>query len=201
MSKHVGAAKKKRDERHEKHKSEIHAAVAGVMGKVDKFSREVAEKHNGIAKQVQELTQQVAQDLGQLSAYIQTLSDSSDRMDLNVLALADLTKKLSIDLYVMKHSTPDKAPEELAKEAETFYRKLMAESFDTVIKKREEGAKARREALQKAEEDRKAAEAARSEAEKAEEVLLAAERGMIADATNSGGQGSPIPEGAEVFGG
>jgi hypothetical protein len=199
MSKYNGVAKSKQEKRHQTHRSDLETLVSGIAGKVDKFANDWATKHNGVAKQVQELAKQVAQDIGQLSAYVQVQADSIDRLDLNLLALAELNKRLC--LQVMQSRAPADTPkEDIEREAQEFYKKELAGSFDVALKRRKEAEEAAAAARQKAAEERKAAAEAKSEAERAEKVLLDAERGLINEATG-GGQGVPIPEGAEVFGG
>jgi uncharacterized damage-inducible protein DinB len=202
-NRYVGANKKKREQR-EKKTDGLQKFLAMLQGMQQKFINEWTEKHNQLAKLVDHVFKLATNEVGGLWANQQRIVDSVDHIDVNLLALAELNKKLYAHLHALR-TEADGATFPVCTAAE-LYKKEMAECFTIVIERRKKEDEARKEAAEKAKADAKAAAEAKAEAERVEKVLMDAEKPKtLAEAmdpiNNKGGQGVDIPEGAQVFGG
>lgn len=200
MSKHVGTAKEKQEERHKRRKAGLEGVVSSVMGKVDKFTNEWAEKFNKLGHTVDGLLKMTVSELGKVGANEQQLVESIDHVDLNVLALAELSKKMYVRILDAKN-TPGVPPEELEKVALEMAKEDTKEAFSIVLKRRQEENEAKKAAREAALAEQKKAAEDKAEAENVESALLAAESERKIEPVGTGGQGADFPEGAQIFGG
>jgi len=185
--------------------------VEQLLDRHKKFIDEWVEKFNALAKIVNTQEDRLkavaissAQEFGKLLANQQTLANSIDHIDTNVLVTAKVLKEIfgqlqQIDdiFLAMKGQevpVPDVDREDVMEKAELWFNGIVAGAFKAV---REE-MKAAQEAKDKAKAEAEAAAKTAAEAKTAEEVLQKAEEKTMAP---PGGQGADIPEGAQLFGG
>lgn len=161
---------------------------------------ELVTKHNelgkiadGIEKQFQMLAKFCATEFGRITgqtqAVLNVLGESMDHMDLNVLALVEVNRYMFAEL--VKGNDWEEKLAEVTKQA-----------FATCKARRDAEEEARNAAREKAKEEAEKSAKDKAEAEKVEKELLDASKGDKSIQTIlGGGQGAPIPEGADVFGG
>ncbi len=189
---------------------------------------ELVKKHNELASQIvaiEALVKQVAgfaaSEIGKfhgtMSRHIATLGRTTQGLDLNVLALAEIMKQVigqltqvNIIFEKLRFSNSinhalDLTESDLGQiksDAESWFKELMATAFKTA---REAIETAEKEAMeQEAKEQEKAAEIAFSQEEQLiieEELKNSARLERKVATTTSGGPGSDFPEGADIFGG
>lgn len=206
-----------------------------VMDKLRQFEaswqakqNELVKKHNELASQIvaiEALVKQVAgfaaseigKFYGTMSKHIMTLGRTTQGLDLNVLALAEIMKEVigqltQVDAMFKKLRNSDSAKNamdlteedisQVKTDAESWFKDLMTSAFKTA---RDAIEAAEKEAVEKEnKEQEKAAEIAFSKEEQIaiEEELKNSARLENKIATNlSGGPGSDFPEGADIFGG
>lgn len=203
MSKHTGRAAKKQEERAKKRAGIIEKTLSSGQGQIQKFINEWTDKHNKLGQMVDAVFKIATTEIGKIWGNQQNFTESIDHIDLNVLALSELNKKLYRHLHTLMKDAEGKmeTEEAAASAADAFYKKDMADAFAIVIARKNKENEEREAKRKAAEAEAKLAAAAKTEAEKAEKALKEAENEMIVDATMSGGRGSEIPEGADVFGG
>lgn len=190
---------------------------------------ELVKKHNELASQIvaiEALVKQIAgfaaSEIGKfhgtMSKHIMTLGRTTQGLDLNVLALAEIMKEVvgqltQVDAMFKKLRGPEpigQSPIDLTEEdilqvkldAESWFKDLMASAFKTAREAIEE---AEKESLEKeAKEQAESMEAALAQKEQAtieEELKNSARLERKITNTISGGPGSAFPEGADIFGG
>lgn len=227
------SSKKKRVVKIVKHSFEggIEQILDIVKQQRDKV-KEVVEKHNeltaklsDVEKRQQQIAVFAAQEFGKLMAQTRTttqsLVDSIDHLDLNVLSMVEILKELFGQITQADHffkklahgdlpPVPGNDPLELSEEeikqvkdeAETWYNDVVASAFKKVQDRRAEEDRRRAEELKKQKEA--AEQAAKDEQEKRtveKELQSAAEQERGVQVVGTGGPGAAIPEGADVFGG
>lgn len=221
------------------------AEVAAKVNAQNKLLGEVVTKHNDLAAKI-EAVEHIAKQIaaftasemgkfqGTVMGHIGTLGRTTQGLDLNVLAMAEILKEVVGQLTqadaifqklaanaatFLNNSMLDKeklfascfelSEEEIATvktEAEAWYKELLKSSFKTA---RESIEAAEAEAMAREQAEREAAEKAAlaAQADQKEEAAVEKELKDAATAERtvatsvSGGQGSPFPEGAEIFGG
>lgn len=209
-----------------------------IITDIGKFKTEVigvikdlGEKHNALAAQVEAQGQMlqniagfVASKLGDFNGstearYI-SIAKSIRGVDLNVLAIGEMLKEVigqltQVDAFIgnLHTQTGTKAlelsPEDieaLKKSAEEWYKELLRSAFAKAqenMREQERAADAAYEAEQK--KAKEAAEKAAAEQKEQQTLEDECKKAALDDqslaAKTSGGQGSPFPEGAEIFGG
>ena len=188
---------------------------------------ELVQKHNELAKQIQELNQKqnaISVLMGRSHQEIwQQVGGAMERQDLNIVAMAELLKELVAQNLVLEaeialvksavgvavnfnDQLSDDKLEELKVKAEETYKELMATAFGKAHMKIEKDRAVAIAAAEKAQAEQAAAAKAQAETgeqDRAEaELKAAAERDRgIQQVSSMGGPGAEIPEGADVFGG
>lgn len=208
-----GLTRRKREEREKKKVSGVEAAIASIAGQVQKFINEWSSKFNKLSVAVDTINKLATTEIGRIWANEQRIVDSIDHMDINVLAVAELNKKIyarfarhdsmfeKLETLAQKAGFSLKDDVDVAAVAEALYSEEVKAAFTTVFDRRKAEDALRKEAMEKAAVEAKAAAEAKTEAEKAEVALREAEAPQAIEDLTAGGKGADIPEGAEVFGG
>lgn len=207
MSRYTGTSNKKRRDRDEKKQTGLQAFVAQLQGVQQKFINEWSDKFNKLGSSVDAVFKVATNEVGRLWANQQRIVESIDHIDVNVLAIAELNKRLMKQIHLQRSCIVklcEMAEIEIPlvddEAALAAYTEQMKESFDVVNERRKKENEERQAAMEKAQADAVAAAEAKTEAERAEKALRDTEQESLNDAT-SGGPGVEIPEGAQVFGG
>lgn len=187
-----------------------------ILGEVNRL---LDERFAGINKTLKDVSTFCAQAVGQNQAQIMVMSESIDKLDTNVLCMADVLQEVFGQLTQIEHMlrvgieesqvlVPDSQgkklaeridPEQIRAEAKEWFQRTVAHGFQTVAKKKTEENQRRQEAAAraKAEAEKKAAEA--NEAARVEAELKKAETPeIIAPAETPAAP--PAEEGVEYFG-
>lgn len=212
--------------------AQFEARVLGFCSTIEKERNEMVKKHNDMASQlvaqeqmIKQMAAFMASEMGKfqgtVAQHVATLGRSTQGLDMNIFALAELCKELvgqvtQMDfifqkigakdnslLGVMELSEEDRA--KIKEESTRWYNQLVKSCFaraQAEIARQEEAAaekeKAEREAAEKAALEQEA------QSEKAavnDELKKAAEAERAIVANTSGGPGAAFPDGAEIFGG
>jgi hypothetical protein len=190
--------------------------------------KELVDKHNSLVAahntnddMLKKVIGFAAGSVGEVQAKHQhdteLLQKSLMGLDNNVLALAEMMKevcgqlrqcdvfferlaaKAGVELNIVEDDV-----EKIKQEAENWFHELVGSAFERVREKRieqEKTERARQEAELKAKEEAEKAARDKEEADKMAEGLQEAEKIDRSVFVGSGGSGSEIPEGADVFGG
>jgi len=188
--------------------------VAEKMQKEYKsFRDEWADKFNSLSNRFEKFIVAVGQQLAGVSANQQIHSNVLERLDINIQAVDRGVREAygrfeMLDTLLQKSDLDfaELTAEELAsikESAQETYKDTMQECFRQVNEERKAAIEEQRAAAKKAAEEAKKAseeEAQKAEAEVVEQEMQKAEEPSTM-LTEPGGEGSKIPEGAEVFGG
>jgi len=207
-------------------------SVKTIGDRVDRFMKamdakmgELVQKHNDQAAAIgdlQKVQQQIAtfaasefgKVLGQQQAIAMELGKSIDHLDVNVLALAEVSKEVfgqfqQLD-YILQNGAvvdgklitdiPDTAIPEIKDGATKWHTDVVSAAFKTVVERRQAEETNRAKAAAQVQEEALQAAIDRDEAAKAENELRAAESASIIS-QGAGGSGVDIPVGADVYGG
>lgn len=178
---------------------------------VTNFTKQWADKFNAlnasvdtIRKGVASIASGVAQNLSAVKANLDMNSEATEQLDIFNQIWAKMLQRVvdraeTIDFMMQKgySSASQLSQDDLAlikAHAQDYFQELFLTCKGQVKEEREAYIKQLRE---RAEEEYKAAQATKKEETIADEALRGAEQSL----SNAGGQGSPIPDGAEVFGG
>lgn len=180
-----------------------------VITQMAEFGANLANTRTALSQQILNLDQNV-----------NLHADVLDSMDAKSMAMAKMLKDVygrieQLDQILERsdvdfsHDFSDAELEEVKKNRDETYNLVMKEAFKAVHEERQaimeqrrkeaEEAKKKEEEAQKAKEEAEKKESEAEEAKTAEAVLQEAETAPTVG--EAGGQGSDIPEGAEVFGG
>jgi hypothetical protein len=213
MNKYTGQSKKKQESRAQKKVNTATGMIDILSSKIHTFSKDLADKYNNLRAASDEGFKRAAFEFGKLWGNQQSIAESVDHIDLNVLVVSrlfnDLYRRFSrIDAALKK--LEELAGETLVSEQQALDAEAAGDALRTEETKKAfaEAHAARAEELARREEaaaaekkNAKAAAEAKTEAERAEKALREAETELVTDAASGGGKGSDIPEGAQVFGG
>ena len=185
------------------------------LGKVVKGINKTVED---LKDRLRRLAVEAAQQMGLISATQQVHSDIIEKLDINTQVLAKMVREAygkleQADVYLgrvkeewgkfpdaseLSYDLTSQEAREVRDRADELFSDVMKEMFRQVHEEREAAKEEHRKAAQKEKEEAEKAQKAKAEAERAEESLQEAESKIVGE---PGGQGSSIPEGAEVFGG
>ena len=179
-----------------------------------KAVKALTKRFDDLNDRFRQLAAGMAKQLAGLNANQQVHAEVLEKLDVNTQVLAQMIKNLygkleQVDVFIARISEyPNMSVEltdlssqdakEIKDRADEIFNDVMRDMFRQIHEERKAAMEEHRLAAEKEKEEAAEAEKAKKEAEQSEEALQATEQEIVGE---PGGEGSSIPEGAEVFGG